>query len=193
MATHDRFEDLSTPELFRIVGSAPKAEEAALAYLERVQRRLGGYVRNRLGRRSADLPDAGQTIFLHSWEHRPVAPTEPKEFEGWLFSIARAVCVDATRLRRPVSGLSECVRAFSGPGPHTTVRKKEESSLLRQALGQLPEEHAELLKQHHVEGVSTEELAKQRGEATRTIRKKLTAARSLARLALKKVGITDAA
>jgi RNA polymerase sigma-70 factor (ECF subfamily) len=109
----------------------------------------------------ADAADAAQETFVRAFTHlesydrlRPLLP--------WLFTIARRLCIDHQRARRPeVLASARPVAELHHAPVEAHVSAREELTLLARALGALPEGPREALALFHLHDLSYKEIAEQ--------------------------------
>jgi len=86
--------------------------------------------------------------------------TDPGRFGSWIHRILRNLCLDHAKNIRRNSLPLEAARAVAGSErPDIAADQAELSTLLRDALGRLPEEMREAFLMHHHEGWSFREIA----------------------------------
>ena len=95
------------------------------------------------------------------WEERGTV-------RGYLFTVARRLCLDLLRHRRVMREAMPGVVALEEgrampPSPEARALLGEQASLLEQALGQLPEEQREVLLMRTIHGLSAAEVASATG------------------------------
>jgi RNA polymerase sigma-70 factor (ECF subfamily) len=123
---------------------------------------------------------------------RDAALYEPTaRFKTWLLTIARNRSIDSIRARREHLSLEsvgydaepvlEQLTANPGDGPLAAAITAEESALLSQALGQLPQQQREALLLQMEGELSVEEIAAISGEKFETIKSRLRYARAALR------------
>lgn len=178
MKSSENYPDLTDAQVFHLMAKeGPDVNQWATEFCERVGARLGGYARKRLGKRLADREDAVNTIFMTAWKYRNRAPTDPDRFTQWLFCIARSICVDVTRERVNWGSLENVDAPTRESGPETQVRTREEHAELHEAIAELPEDAAKVVREHYWDELTTHEIAQRWEERTRLIRKRLERAR----------------
>ena len=156
---------------------------ANLAVLARLQigRRLQGKV---------DASDVVQEAFLGAYrDFRQFRGTTEKEFLSWLRQVLASVlanlirhyqgtqCRDVRLERQLAVELEQSSQALdrnlvaAQSSPSQQAIRREQSVLLAEALGQLPEEWRELLILRHLEGMSLPEAARRMGRTIDSVRK----------------------
>lgn len=129
----------------------------------------------------ADAAEAFGELMLTAWKSRRKIPTDPTQARMWLFGAARNVLRDARRslARRSaaVERLAEEMRPFEPVWD-------DGSADLRDAIGRLPEEDAELVRLVYWDGFASHEAAAVLGINPSTARSRLSRARDQLRGAL---------
>ncbi|MFI5842492.1 sigma-70 family RNA polymerase sigma factor [Catenuloplanes sp. NPDC051500] len=110
--------------------------------------------------RSSDLAqDLVQETMVRTWRHVDSLPEDPEALARWLYTVARNVAIDSMRMRqaRPRE-----VRL----DPHESVVLAPDAAdqavaahSVRLALRRLSDPHRTVLREHHLEGRSVEEIA----------------------------------
>jgi RNA polymerase sigma-70 factor (ECF subfamily) len=160
--------------------------EAFASLLGRYQNRLYRYLL-----RWVHEPAAAEDLFQQTWMRvlRHIGRFDPKRnFDAWLFAVARNIAIDYLRRRRPAS-LEEPVGdnvslsgilATGAPGPLDQVLRSEKIELVRKALeSQLPV-YREILSLRFEEEMKLEEIAQVLSVPLGTVKTRL--ARALERL-----------
>jgi RNA polymerase sigma-70 factor (ECF subfamily) len=128
-----------------VAGLATGDSDAASAFVRRFQRRVFGLARTIVpDDRAAE--DVAQEAFLRAWRHAAAYDPRRGSVVGWLLTITRNLAIDAVRVRRPASfdpavllGLDvESVER----SPHDLAQLGDDTTRLRAALIELPEEQA---------------------------------------------------
>jgi RNA polymerase sigma-70 factor (ECF subfamily) len=156
---------------------------AYLIVLARVQigRRLQGKV---------DASDMVQEAFLGAYrDFAQFRGTTEQEFLGWLRQILASLlanlvrhyqgtqCRDVRLERRLAAELEQSAQALDGglvasqSSPSQHAIRREQSVLLAEALGRLPEEWRELLILRHLEGLTFPEVARRMGRSVDSVKK----------------------
>jgi len=161
--------------------------------LQQVQRNLDAALRSRF--EPEDLLQEARLRVVRSLETADFANVPA--FRGWLAAIVRHVAIDLRRRQfgtqkrqgTPRSLEAEATTTGSGvmttlrdrlqarePGPSSIVRRKEDLSLLEQALAELKPHHREILRQVHFERLRLNDIAARQGRKPATVRKELARA-----------------
>jgi len=135
-----------------------------LAYLER---------RVEVREDAADL--LGETMLV-AWRRLGKLPEPPSEERMWLFGIARTTLLNYRRGRRRQLAIAETLRA------ELTIERAPEAEGLsldiRRAIGQLPDDLAELVRLVHWDGFSLADAAELTGIPAATARTRYSRARA---------------
>ncbi len=112
---------------------------------------------------------------------------------GWLFTIARRLCLDVLRhrrtLRAAVPHLVELDWGAPTPNPEARALLQEQASWLEAGLARLPEEHREVLLLRMVHGLSAAEVAAVLGLAEDQVHSQVSYARKRLRAVLEEAGV----
>ncbi len=129
--------------------------------------------------------DATQEAFIRAWQnlpsYRPAAP-----FKSWLYRIALNAAVDVLR-RREDASLEEgeaALTADPSAGPEAALIEKEETSLIRDALNELPEASRSVLVLREYGSLSYQEISQTLDIPVGTVMSRLNYARNLLRKSL---------
>lgn len=118
--------------------------------------------------------EVAQDIFLHIWEKREKL-TQVQQFDNYLFIVSKNFLISFMRKKvRDFKTLEESDE-FT-PSAATQYELKETGSLLQKAIRQLPDQKRRVFELIHLDGLSQEEVARQLGIATRTVRWNLVSA-----------------
>lgn len=111
--------------------------------------------------------DLAQETFIEAWRnrHKLVAPTLSP---GWLYKIARNICLRWRRTRGQEGIMAELPEEMSTPFPDT-LEQAEVSKLLDQAMATLPLETRQLLVGRYVEELPLSELADRQNTSEGTV------------------------
>lgn len=164
---------LSDESLLAGLGSGdPKA---ASAFVRRFQARVYGLTLSILGDRGA-AEEAAQETFVRAWRYAPSFDSRRGAVPTWLLTIARNVSIDMLPRRRvdPID-----------PDILVTLERMEdldddaarfaESSAMREALAQLPEEQRRVLILSAVHGYSAREMSEMDGVPLGTVKTRIRA------------------
>jgi RNA polymerase sigma-70 factor (ECF subfamily) len=161
--------------------------------LERYRAYLAVLARVQIGRRlqgKVDADDVVQEAFLGAYRDFPqFRGTTEGEFMGWLRGILASLLANLVRhyqgtQRRDVRLERQLAveldqsslaldRGLVAPqsSPSEQASRREQSVLLAEALGRLPEEHRDLLILRHLEGLSFPEVARRLGRSVDSLKK----------------------
>ena len=142
---------------------------------------------------SADAADVMAETFLVAWRRRDVMPDEPNTLP-WLYGVARRVLANQRRNHRRRGRLkdrleAEFVRHDLGL---SSLEEYAEFRRVADALAELSDDDAELLRLTSWEGLSQAEVAKAMGIAPGTARQRVSRARQRLRKQLAKDGVDEA-
>ena len=142
--------------------------------------------------RFEEAEDLTQEIFLKVFKALATYKKE-QDFSWWLVSISRNACIDYYRsVKRERKVLSENLDRikefkFEGLSPQGNLEAAERSRMLRQRLGELPEDLRVVLILRDLKGLSYKEIADQLGLVEGTVKSRIH--RGRAELAEKIKGI----
>jgi RNA polymerase sigma-70 factor (ECF subfamily) len=167
-----------------LVRSARLGDERAFGLLVERYRRAAYAVAYSVTGRHEDAEDAAQESFLVALQ-RLEECRSPERFAGWMMTIVRnrarnLVRRESLRETDPVP-LSASTRA---PNPDRETERSELQSVLRDALGALPETQREIVLLHDLEGWKHREIADRLAIPSGTVRSHLHFARKALREAL---------
>jgi RNA polymerase sigma-70 factor (ECF subfamily) len=160
--------------------------DAFASLLGRYQNRLYRYLL-----RWVHDPTAAEDLFQQTWMRviRHIRSFDPKRnFDAWLFAVARNIAIDYLRRRRPASleepmcedlSISEFL-ATGAPGPLDQVLCSEKIELVRRALESQPPVYREILSLRFEEEMKLEDIAEVLSVPLGTVKTRL--ARALERL-----------
>jgi RNA polymerase sigma-70 factor (ECF subfamily) len=128
--------------------------------------------------------DLTAEVFAKAWERIDRFQWRDLPFQHWLLRIARNIVVDHWRSNRRYTGSVADHDAVSEmESPEDTVARELEVSGLQRGLGQLPDDHREVLILRFIEGFSHAETAKVVGKSTVAVRQiQVRALRALRRV-----------
>src|SRR4029079_3310312 len=85
-----------------VAGLATGDRDAAVAFVQRFQRRVVGLARTIVpDDRAAE--DIAQEAFVRAWKHASAFDARRGSVVGWLLTITRNLAIDAVRVRRPIA------------------------------------------------------------------------------------------
>jgi RNA polymerase sigma-70 factor (ECF subfamily) len=132
--------------------------------------------------------DLTQDVFLRMLKYRGTFRDEGR-FETWMFHIARNARTDYFRRRAAVEMTDGIDVAADPPGPTDAVERDEQTTLLRRALLQLPEDRRELIILARYRGLKHEAIADVLGVDSGTVKVRIhRALRELREIFLKLAG-----
>jgi len=117
----------------------------------------------------ADAEDAAQETMGRAIA-RLGSLRDPAKIRAWLFQIARRVCSDFARRRRPIQSLTD-----QAPAPDRAADPRLEQ--LQMAITRLPLPYREVITLYYLDGHSTAEVAATLGFTPAAVRQRLTRAR----------------
>jgi RNA polymerase sigma-70 factor, ECF subfamily len=184
----------AAPDPEQLLLLARAGSGAALGQLLELYRNyLTLLARLQIGRRlqgKADPADLVQEAFLEAYAHfAQFRGTSEGELAAWLRQIlvsrlvklARRYCATQRRDVRLERELADAVEQSSqglgldlvapGSTPSQRAARREQSVLLADALGRLPEDYREVLVLHHLQGLPLAEVARQLGRSVDSVKK----------------------
>src|SRR4051794_30154704 len=170
----------------KILARIRAGELAAFADLiGRHQEAVFRVVRNLLPR-IAECEDVAQDVFLIAYARLASFDPTRASFRTWLLTIARNVCLNSLKKRRPL------LTDFEGPSFHPADLRSpgaelEQAELFRrldEALAQLPFEQRTAFVLAELEGLSMEEVGRMEGVPVGTVKSRLDRAREKLHAAL---------
>lgn len=110
-----------------------------------------------------DAEDLTEQVFLKAWEALSSYEEQGYPFKSWLYRIAHNTVIDHHRRKKPTVPMSPIPEAELEHDQPTTLEKiiqAEESSILADAIAQLPEEQQQVIILRFIEGMRHAEIAK---------------------------------
>jgi RNA polymerase sigma-70 factor, ECF subfamily len=162
---------MSAPEVIAWIKAAQQHDSAAVSRLyETFADRIYRYIAYRVPT-TADAEDITAEVFVSMIEHLPNFEITGAPFEAWLYRIAAGKVADFHRklARRPQSELLEIVRDDK-PLPEEDLETEQEFQRLREAVGQLNEEHQNVLILRFIQKKSHKEVAAAIGKNVSAVR-----------------------
>jgi RNA polymerase sigma-70 factor (ECF subfamily) len=143
-------------ELMRRVAAG---DAAACRFL--VDRELPGIVAfaYRMLASRTDAEDVGQECFLRLWRAAPKWRPEAR-VRTWLHRVARNLCIDRIRARKPNDPIDGMELAVDGPGPSGALHQDQVARLIDSAVAELPERQRLAVALVHFQEFSNIEAAK---------------------------------
>lgn len=135
--------------------------------------------------------DVVQEVLLRAWRHADTLREDPRPVRPWLFTTARNLLTDAHRAAaaRPVL-VPDADNTTHTVAGRDDINQAVESWTMAQALGQLSEEHREVLVHAHWLGRSVTEIAELLAIPTGTVKSRTYYAMRALRLALDERGLS---
>ncbi len=144
-------------------------------------------------RNKEDAHDAAQEAFVRVYRYLPFFKGDAS-FYTWLFRIVNNICIDMLRKKGGPKGrfeieFDEAVKrdiaeaqigtlgSMLGTNPQKSALRKELAEKIMDAIGDLPENHRQVLLLREVEGMSYEDIARTIGIKTGTVMSRLFHAR----------------
>jgi RNA polymerase sigma-70 factor (ECF subfamily) len=149
--------------------------EAFRALVARYQRPLFGLVRN-LTSDQGECEDIVQEAFLSAYRHLRSYNSRRSAFPTWLLTIARNLCVNALKKRRP-KVLDEFPELADGRTPDAILGEAELFRQLDAALAALPLEQQTAFVLAEIQGLSHEEISQIEGVKVGTVKSRISRAR----------------
>ncbi|MBF4632735.1 RNA polymerase sigma factor [Clavibacter michiganensis subsp. phaseoli] len=128
-----------------------------------------------------DAPDLLGDLMATAWRRASSLPPSPEEARMWLFGIARHTLNNATRTERRHSHLLQRLRDIT---TRTVAPASDVGLEVRDAVGRLNEDDAELIRLVHWDGFSIEAAAELIGTPASTARSRYQRAKATLRAAL---------
>jgi RNA polymerase sigma-70 factor (ECF subfamily) len=145
----------------------------------RYQRPLFNLAVRMLGNYDAAV-DATQNAFIKAYQHLDTFDST-KRFFSWIYRILKNECLNTLRDRRLSEPLP--LHLAAAGGPDNDFERRERRAAVQAALGELTEEHREVILLRHFTEMSYEEIASALDIPVKTVRARLyTARRRLAAL-----------
>ena len=140
----------------------------------------------RLGASNHQAEDLAQDVMLIVWRRASQYDPAQASLSTWIFTIARNRRIDVLRKeRRPEFDPEDpALVQDSEPRPDESVERDQKSALLREAIGDLPQEQAELLKLNYFEDLPHSAIAERLGLPLGTVKSRLRLAMTRMRKAL---------
>jgi RNA polymerase sigma factor (sigma-70 family) len=176
LATHAATGQISHIRLMQAVGE--KADREAFATLfGHFAPRIKGYLL-RLGASAPAAEELAQEVMLTVWRRAASYDPAQANVSTWIFTIARNKRIDALRKEnRPAPDLNDPALVKDPPEQaDRLVSKAAEARQLREAIADLPEEQAELVRMAFFRDETHSEIAASTGLPIGTVKSRLRAA-----------------
>jgi RNA polymerase sigma factor (sigma-70 family) len=145
-----------------LAGLGSNDPEAATAFVRRFQGRVFGMALSILGDREL-ANEVAQEAYIRAWKHAPIFDPRRGGVATWLLTITRNLALDVARLRRavpvdPDSLAALCLSSIEPPPDHDPLTAAE-TSRLRLALAELPDEQRRSLLLAVFHGLTAREIS----------------------------------
>jgi len=107
----------------------------------------------------SDAEEIGQESFLRLWKAAPKWRPDAR-VRTWLHRVARNLCIDRIRARKPSDPIDGMELATDGPGPSGRLQERQVSRLIDRAVADLPERQRLAVALVHFQEFSNIEAAK---------------------------------
>ncbi len=169
----------SVPDDALLEGMAAGDAQAAVAFVERYQRRVYGLAIT-ITADAAIAEEVAQEALLRVWRHAAVFDARKGSVTTWVLAITRNLAIDAMRVRRPTSVEPEALVALVPPGgglsPDDAAVLGDEVARLHAALAELPAEQRRAVVLSGIAGLSAREIAELDGIPLGTVKTRIRAA-----------------
>ena len=170
-----------------LIQAARSGDQKAFAALVEANQAMVYSLAYRMTGNSEDAADLAQEAFLNAW--RGLARFQGQaSFSTWLYRLTSNACIDFLRREKRRSTLSLTLEADEEESRQTEVSderwspealldRQESLQAVRRALGQLSDEHREVLLLRELEGLSYREIAQALGLEEGTVKSRIARAR----------------
>jgi RNA polymerase sigma-70 factor, ECF subfamily len=107
----------------------------------------------------SDAEDIGQECFLRLWKAAPKWRPDAR-VRTWLHRVARNLCIDRIRARKPSDPIEAMELAADGPGPSGVLHERQVARVVDTAVASLPERQRLAVALVHFQEFSNIEAAK---------------------------------
>ena len=181
-----------------LVHQAKKGSREAFAALMELYQTKVYNLALRMTGSAEDAADLCQETFINVWKGLPNFQGG-SSFSTWLYRLANNVCIDFIRREKNRKGmdvlsLNDDEKDYdelipdNGPSPQAQLEQRERRAALNKALGQLSEEHRQVLLLREVSGLSYAEIAEAVGLEEGTVKSRIARARLSLRNILREEG-----
>jgi len=143
---------------------------------------IGAFAYRMLTSRS-EAEDIAQECFLRLWKAAPKWRPDAK-VRTWLHRVARNLCIDRLRGRRPTDPIDAMEIAHEGVGPSGAVQQAQVAGLIDRAVADLPERQKQAVALVHYQEFSNIEAADIMGVSVDALESLLARGRRALRQAL---------
>ncbi|MBN2526378.1 MAG: RNA polymerase sigma factor [Deltaproteobacteria bacterium] len=106
-----------------------------------------------------DARDAAQEVFMKAFIHREQF-VQQRAVLPWLMTIARNLCIDRLRRRRPETTIEQSTEPRSSyASAEEQIATKQSLAMVNEQMARLPSGQREAIVLHHVEGLAYKEIA----------------------------------
>ena len=177
-----------------LVRSAAKGDDMAFAQLVALHEKRIFALAMRMTGNQEDAADVAQEAFLSAWRGLPNFRGEAG-FATWLYRLTSNAAIDYLRKnkrQRAEASLNDEELGLNAPDPAPTPQEQAEVQSLQEAvrwgMGELSQEHRQVLDLREYQELSYEEIARQLGVDLGTVKSRLSRARSALRKILLRSG-----
>lgn len=170
-----------------LIQAARSGDQRAFAALVEANQAMVYSLAYRMTGNSEDAADLTQEAFLNAW--RGLARFQGQaSFSTWLYRLTSNACIDFLRREKRRSALSLTLEPDEEESrqaevsderwsPEALLDRQESLQAVRRALGQLSDEHREVLLLRELEGLSYREIAQALGLEEGTVKSRIARAR----------------
>lgn len=170
-----------------LVQAARSGDQGAFETLVKANQAMAYQLAYRMTGNPEDAADLTQEAFLNAW--RGLSAFDGRSsFSTWLYRLTSNACIDFLRREKRRSTLSLTLEADEEESRQTEVSderwspealldRQESLQAVRRALGQLSDEHREVLLLRELEGLSYREIAQALGLEEGTVKSRIARAR----------------
>jgi len=148
----------------------------------KISRKLYGYA-YRILKDQAGAEDAVQEVFIKLWKMNSRLG-DYMSIEALATTMTKNYCIDQIRkVKQFINNNDSSVTFFhsSEPTPYEQMERSETASIIGRIIEKLPETYREMIQLRDIDGLSYEEIAKEKHQNINTLRVNLSRARKLIR------------
>jgi RNA polymerase sigma-70 factor (ECF subfamily) len=163
---------MATPDITKLIVRTALRDRQAFDMLYRhTSRKLYGVCR-RVLKDEAEAEDALQEVYIRIWNKADRFAASDLSPISWLVAIARNLCIDRLRARKPVVADDEAVAQVvdTAPDPEQHAQASSMRGRMTECLGELETDHAGAVKAAYLEGESYNDLAERFAVPLNTMR-----------------------